>query len=1047
MTVEKNEKRNFFIEHPYLAIVTAIVTVICGGIAVFELPVAQYPDVTPPEVSVSTSYPGADARTLLDTVVIPMEEQINGVEDMIYMKSTVSDAGIVETVVSFEVGSDPDKNVQNVQDRVNWSNPQLPEAVRKQSVIVRQQSGNILLAISLYSPDRRYDSLFMTNYIEINLVQKLKRIPGVADVQVFGSASYALRVWLDQEKLASLGLSPDDVRAAVESQNVQVSAGAVGAAPEKSGDFFRFELSTRGRMNSLAEFENIVVRAEPSGAVVRLKEVARVEFGAESYDSRSTVNGCPAAIAVLYQKPNGNGPDISTAAGKLMQEEAENFPPGLEYGIQYDTTNFIRASIADVVKTLFLAVLLVALVTLVFLQDWRMVLVPVLAIPVSIVGTFAVLYVLGYSINLITLFALILAIGIVVDDAIIVVENIGRLMEKEHLPPREAAEKSMRQISGAVAATTAVLLAMFVPICFLSGITGELYREFGVTLSAAVTLSAVNALTLSPALSSLILKPRDENKTTFAPARFFNSGFVKLSSGIRHLLPPLFRFSLPVMALYLVLGSAAAWLYFKLPRGFIPEEDQGYYFVNVRMPGGASLSKTAETTAKVEEIMRKLPGVADVVTAPGYSLLDGIPTAGSAFAIGILEPWEKRGSAADSVSSLIGATMFAAAENIPDALVMAFQAPPLPGIGAAGGFDLMVMDPDTTAPDNLNAALDKLIPAAMRSPVVSNIFSTFAVDTPELFIAVNREKALQMGIDLSRLHSTLESLPGINYVNQFNAFGQIYKVELQADNSGRAAAKDLFTIHIPNRDGDMVPLAAIAKLEPRTGPGILNRYNLALAAEIQGEPSPGHSSAEAMAEMERLAAENLPDGITFNWTGMSYQEKNAGGSARIVYLLAVVFMFLFLAALYDSWLLPWPVLLAIPLALAGAAGFLFVREITDNIYTQIGVVLLFGMACKTAILIVDFARRRELEGASVAFAAASAAKLRFRAITMTGMAFVLGTLPLMFASGPGASSQRSIGTVVVGGMLGVVVFGVLCVPVFYFVLRKVGGLFTGRHRK
>ncbi|MDD4817581.1 MAG: efflux RND transporter permease subunit [Victivallaceae bacterium] len=1046
MTADR-EKHNFFIEHPYLAIVVAVVTVICGGIAVFRLPITQYPNVTPPQVSVSTFYPGADAKTLLDTVVIPLEEQINGVEDMIYMKSTVSDSGTVATVVSFKIGSDPDRNVQNVQDRVNWSNAQLPEAVRRQSVIVQQQSGNILLAISLYSPGRRYDSLFMTNYAEINLVQKLKRISGVAEVQVFGSAAYSLRVWLDQKKLAALGLSPDDVAAAVKSQNVQVPAGAVGGAPEADGNLFRFELSARGRLRTPEEFENIVVHSEPSGAEVMLKDVATVELGAENYDSLASFNGNPAAIIVLYQKPEGNGPAISAAARALMKEAATAFPPGLEYGVQYDTTDFIRASISDVAETLFLAVLLVALVSLVFLQNWRMVLVPVLAIPVSIVGTFAVLYAVGYSINLLTLFALILAVGIVVDDAIIVVENISRLMEKEHLPPREAAEKSMRQISGAVAATTAVLLAMFVPICFLSGITGEMYREFGVTLSAAVALSAVNALTLSPALSSLLLKPRGESGKTFAPAALFNAGFTKLSSGVRRLLPPLIRLSLPVMLLYLAGGAAAALLYFKLPRGFIPEEDQGYYFVNVRMPGGSSLAGTAAAAAKTEALMRRLPGIADVVASPGYSLLDGIPTSGSAFVIGILEPWEKRRTAETSASGLIDATMLAAAETIPDALIMAFQAPPLPGIGAAGGVDLMLTAPAGAEPDELNAALDKLLFAAMRSPSLANVFSTFSVDTPGVYINVNRRKALQMGVNLDVLHSTLESLPGINYVNQFNAFGQIYKVEFQSAGEGRAAAGDLMTIYIPNRNGEMVPLGAIAELENRTGAGILSRYNLALAAEIQGEPAPGVSSAEAMAEMEKLAAEVLPAGMTVEWTGMSYQEKIAGGSGRTVYLLAVVFMFLFLAALYDSWLLPWPVLMAIPLALAGAAAFLFMREMTDNIYTQIGVVLLFGMACKTAILIVDFAKRRERDGASAASAAASAAKLRFRAIMMTGMAFILGTLPLMFASGPGSVSRRSIGTAVVGGMLGVALFGILLVPVFYFVLRRIAELLKRRRDK
>lgn len=1024
----------FFIRNPYTAIVIAIVITICGAIAIFMLPVAQYPNITPPQVSITTTYPGADAKTLLQTVVEPVEQQVNGVRNMIYMLSSASNSGSVNIVVTFDIGTNGEDNTRNVQSRVNWALPQLPEAVQREGVIVREQSGNILLAIALYSPDRTYDALFLSNYASVNLVNELSRIHGVSQVRTFGSSDYAMRVKLRNEKLAALKLTVNDVVSAIREQNTEVSSGAVGAAPIPKDLYFHYTVQAKGRLTSTEEFGNIIVRSLPDGAQVKLKEIADLELGAETYDLRGNLNNMPAVMLVVYQLSDANGLAISDACRATMEKMSKFFPSGLEYGIKYDSTSFIRVSIHDVVRTLILAIIIVALTVYLFLQDWRMALVPTLAIPVSIIGTFAVLKLLGFSINLVTLFALILAIGIVVDDAIIVIENVSRLMKDEHLAPRDAAEKSMRQITGAIVATTSVLLAMFLPICFLSGITGELYRQFGVTISVAVLLSAVNALTLSPALSAVFLKP-DERTENFFLFRWFNTAFGKAAAGYERFLERVVRrISLPLL-LYFLIALAGGALYFFLPSGFIPQEDQGVIFGNIQLPSNTSLSRTEKITEETTAILKKVPGIKDVITISGFNILNMNPAPNNAFLIATLEPWAQRlkhGLSADKITMLSEYEL----QNLPEAFFMLFQPPPIPGIGMAGGFNFVLQEKTGTNAPLLKQYLDEMIGAAYFTPELRNVFSFWNAETSFIYLNIDREKAMKSGVDPASLDNMLASSLGFVYINDFNRFGQVYKVEIQSVEELRNTQDKINRLYIANNGGAMVPLASLVKLESRVAPESLSRYNMHLAAQIQGAPAPGVSSGTAMKLMENLAAKALPDTLSYSWTDMSYQEARAGNQNIVIFTLAVVFIFLFLAALYGSWMLPLSVIAAIPLVFPGAVLFLRSAGLDNNLYTHVGVILLFAMVCKTSILIVDFAKKQHDSGSDAATAAREAAHLRFRAILMTALAFILGTLPLAFADGPGSGSQRSIGCAIVGGMSFAVVCLIFLVPLFYMVCEK-----------
>lgn len=1026
----------FFINRPRFAIVIAILFLLSGLIALFTLPITLYPNITPSVITVSTRYPGADAQTVLDTVIQPIESQINGVKRMLYMSSTATDDGSASVKVTFDIGTDGDTNTVNTQNRVNWATAQLPQEVQRQGVITKEASSNILAVITLYSPNGTYSELELSNFMSISVKDEIARIPGVGDVMEFGEMTYAMRIWLDTMRMASLKVTVEDVKSAIAAQNVQVSAGALGDAPSSPEQAERLSVAAQGRLANPEQFGSIVIRSNSDGSQVRLRDIARVEMGAETYSGISTLNGKPAAMLAVYQLNEANGLEIAREINKRLDRLKNNlFPEDLEYGIQYDTTKFITASIDEVKNTLFEAVLLVVLVTFLFLQDWRSTLVPTIAIPVSLVGTFAVMLGIGYSINMTTLFGLILAIGIVVDDAIVVIENVSRLMEEEHLPPKEAALKSMKQVTGPIIATTSVLLAMFVPVCFLPGITGVMYRQFGITISVAVFISMINALTLSPALCALLLKPVDPNRRKFFFFRWFDAGFDKLTRGYSAIVKSLLRKSVLVLLLYAVMGAGALKLYTLLPTGFIPNEDQGAFFVSVQLPDGASLMRTEKVTQKVTGILRGIPEVEDFIFTSGFNILNGINASNCAFGIVTLKDWSERKDKEKQQDAVI-AKFYAKALQIPDASIVPFGVPSIPGLGTTSGFSLMLQDTSgNMTPQDFQKTLNEILVEANNSPVFSSVYSTFRASFPQVYLDIDREKAIRLGVTPDSINTALQGIFGSTYVNDFNKYGKSYKVELQGDNVFRDDVRDLTKAYVRNGKGDMVPLGTLVDIKYNFVPQFLTRYNMFQAVLVNGSAAPGYSSGQAMDEMEKIV-KKVNSGMSFEWTDMSYQEKLAGNQIVIVFALALLFIYLFLVAQYESWMIPFSVLLSVPVAFLGAVLSLYLLNIENNIYTQVGFVLLFGIACKTAILIVEFAKEQHEKGTPILEAAEYAARLRFRAVLMTAVSFILGTFPLVVALGAGAVSRRSLGTAVFGGMLVSVIIGTLLIPVFYAVIQR-----------
>lgn len=1026
----------FFINRPRFAIVIAILFLLSGLIALFTLPITLYPNITPSVITVSTRYPGADAQTVLDTVIQPIESQINGVKRMLYMSSTATDDGSASVKVTFDIGTDGDTNTVNTQNRVNWATAQLPQEVQRQGVITKEASSNILAVITLYSPNGTYSELELSNFMSISVKDEIARIPGVGDVMEFGEMTYAMRIWLDTMRMASLKVTVEDVSSAIASQNVQVSAGALGDAPSSPEQAERLSVAAQGRLANPEQFGSIVIRSNSDGSQVRLRDIARVEMGAETYSGISTLNGKPAAMLAVYQLNEANGLEIAREINKRLDRLKNNlFPEDLEYGIQYDTTKFITASIDEVKNTLFEAVLLVVLVTFLFLQDWRSTLVPTIAIPVSLVGTFAVMLGIGYSINMTTLFGLILAIGIVVDDAIVVIENVSRLMEEEHLPPKEAALKSMKQVTGPIIATTSVLLAMFVPVCFLPGITGVMYRQFGITISVAVFISMINALTLSPALCALLLKPVDPNRRKFFFFRWFDAGFDKLTRGYSSIVKSLLRKSVLVLLLYAVMGAGALKLYTLLPTGFIPNEDQGAFFVSVQLPDGASLMRTEKVTQKVTGILRGIPEVEDFIFTSGFNILNGINASNCAFGIVTLKDWSERKDKEKQQDAVI-AKFYAKALQIPDASIVPFGVPSIPGLGTTSGFSLMLQDTSgNMTPQDFQKTLNEILVEANNSPVFSSVYSTFRASFPQVYLDIDREKAIRLGVTPDSINTALQGIFGSTYVNDFNKYGKSYKVELQGDNVFRDDVRDLTKAYVRNGKGDMVPLGTLVDIKYNFVPQFLTRYNMFQSVLVNGSAAPGYSSGQAMDEMEKIV-KKVNSGMSFEWTDMSYQEKLAGNQIVIVFALALLFIYLFLVAQYESWMIPFSVLLSVPVAFLGAVLSLYLLNIENNIYTQVGFVLLFGIACKTAILIVEFAKEQHEKGTPILEAAEYAARLRFRAVLMTAVSFILGTFPLVVALGAGAVSRRSLGTAVFGGMLVSVIIGTLLIPVFYAVIQR-----------
>ncbi len=1024
-----------FIERPRLAAVIAIAITIAGLIAMTKIPVAQYPPITPPTIQVTAIYPGASAEVLANTVAAPMEKEVNGVDDMLYMESSCSNAGIYTLTVTFAVGSDPDIDQVNLQNRVQLATPKLPPEVVAQGITVRKRSSSIMAVIAFYSPGNSHDMLFLSNYVSNEVKDALVRLPGVSDAFIFGEKEYSVRIWLDPDRLAALGIDPSEVIGAIRSQNIQAAVGSIGREPTRADQQVQYILRAKGRLTDIEEFKNIIVRTGENGATVRLRDIARVELGARSYSHTDTLNGKQAAVMAVYRATGANAIDTMQAVRAELARIGTQMPQDVEYKIILDTTEYVQAAIEEIVFTLALTALLVVLVVFVFLQDWRATLVPAVTIPVSLVGTFAVLLALGYSANTISLFALIMAIGLVVDDAIVVVENVFRVMTDENLAPKEAAIRAMSQVTGPIIATTLVLLAVFVPVGFMPGITGQLYRQFAVTICTAVLISSVCALSLSPAMCATVLRTtRPHNRGPFG---WFNR-FLEIArrgyvAGSRFLI----RRLLVALVLYGGVLGCGWFLFSHSPSSFLPQEDQGYFFLNVQLPEGASLARTNRVLKRITSDIAAIPGVRDVIGVAGFSLLSG-DADNVGLGVAILDPWEERRRPDLGLEAIIGQTM-GKLMAIPEATSFAFAPPPIMGLGMAGGFDFRLLDKKGASPQELFGVAMSLMIAANQDPALMRVFTTYTANTPQILLDIDRVRAEHLGVPLDRIFAVLQTQLGSAYVNDFNRRGHTYQVKIQAQASARDDLADILRLHVKNDAGRMVPLTSLVRLRTMIGPQQIKRYNQFVSADFTGMPAPGYSSGQAMAAMERLAKKILPPGFGFEWSAMSYQERKAGGQVAGLFALALVFAYLFLVGQYESWSLPLAIIASIPVATLGALAGLWAVHMPLSLYAQIGLVLLVGLAAKNAILIVEFAEERRRSGLSTAEAAVEGGKIRFRPVLMTSFTFILGVVPLVIATGAGAGSRRAIGTTVFSGMLVATLFGIFLIPALYYAFQRMRG--------
>ncbi|WP_406858003.1 multidrug efflux RND transporter permease subunit [Alsobacter sp. KACC 23698] len=1025
---------NFFISRPIFASAIAVVMVMAGAICYLTLPVAQFPDITPPQVVVSARYPGAGAQVVADTVTTPLEQQINGVEGMTYMSSSSSNDGSATITITFDVGYPLSTAAVDVQNRVSQAAPSLPAIVNQSGVTIKKQNPNFVLIVNLTSPDKSVDPVALSNYAYLQIVDPLKRLPGVGDVQIFGERRYSMRVWLDPDKLANLGIAATDVQAAIAEQNVQVAAGKIGQSPAPAGTAFEMQVNAVGRLADPAQFGEIVVRSDPaSGAAVRLRDVARIELGALQYASSAFFGEDPTVVLAVYQMPGSNALDLQQRVKDKMEELSGRFPKGVAYAMHYDTTRFVSASMHDVLVTLAEALVLVVAVVFVFLQNWRTTIIPTIAIPVSLIATLVVMKLLGFSLNMLSLLGMVLAIGLVVDDAIVVVENVERQLEAG-LKPLAATRKAMSEVTGPIVATTAVLMAVFIPVAFIPGVAGRLYNQFALTVAISVGISAFNSLTLSPALSAAFLRHRPP--TSFPPFRWFNAGFDSMSHAYANGVRALVRWRWAMLTLFVAGLGATYAVWSRIPSTFLPVEDQGYFFVVVQLPDGASLERTDAVARKVRDELQRTPGVDIVGSISGLNFLTGAAQSNSAVEFAILKPWDERGP--DQNASKIVASVRPKLLQIPDAFALSFDPPSIPGLGSTGGFEFQVQDLTGRGSAALNEATQALIAEARKQPELNpqQIFTSFSTSTPQFNYDLDRNKAKMMGLNLPDIFNTLQIYLGSLYVNDFNMFGRTFRVTLQADQGARGSAADISRLYVRNGSGGMVPLSTLGSLKPVVGPETVPHYNNNPSALINGGAAPGFSSGQAVAAMQRAAATALPRDFGYEWTGITFQELKAGSVATLVFGLAIVFVFLILAAQYESWSMPFMVLLAVPLALFGAVGALWVRGLQIDVYSQIGFVMLIGLAAKNAILIVEFAKRRREEGLDIVEAAMEAARLRLRPILMTAFAFILGVVPLMLATGAGAASRQSIGTTVFGGMVAATILTLVFTPVFYAVIER-----------
>jgi hydrophobe/amphiphile efflux-1 (HAE1) family protein len=1020
----------FFIHRPVFAGVIAIIIVLAGLVALKLLPIAQYPEIAPPTVQITTNYSGASAETVARTVAAPIEEQLSGVERLSYFSSSSSSNGNLNITVTFEPGTNVDQAVFNVNNRVQVALPRLPEEVRRNGVLVQKRSFDILLVATLVSPGNRRDTLFLSNYASLNLADELKRLAGVADVTQFGARDFSMRVWLNPERMARLGVTTAEVAAALRAQNAQYAAGRIGTEPAPPGQSVVYTVTATGRLVEPEEFGEIVVRAAGPGNLLRLKDIARIELGALNYDTSNTLDGQPSIGMAVYLQPGANALEVADLVRARMQELKATFPEGVDYTIPFDTTRFVDASIKEVNKTMFEAALLVLAVVFLFLQTWRATLIPMIAVPVSLIGAFAGLWLAGFSINTLTLFALVLAIGIVVDDAIVVLENVERLMREENMRAFEAALEAMREVSGAVVAIVLVLCAVFVPVAFLGGIAGQLYRQFAVTLSFAVVISGFIALTLTPALCALLMKRGEHHSRLFNPFnRFFAWVTERFLAGVRLLLAHRMAALAGFLGM-LVFGGVLLW---RVPSSFVPPEDQGFVFGNIQLPDGATLERTRTMTGEVVKIARANPGVQNVLAVVGFDLLGGGNKTNAATMFIPLKNWELRDMHAAEVARDIAQK----GASLREGMVLAFNPAAIRGLGTSGGFEMYLQARGDSDPGRLFQMTQAFVEELRRHPSLTGVNSFFRPTVPQLRVEVDREKALSLGVPVQEVFEALQGTMASLYVNDFNKFGRTYRVQVQADAAFRAQPEDLGALFVRSATTrEMIPLKSLIRVSSVVGPEQLERFNGFVSARVLGSGRPGVSSGEAIRAVEQVASATLPEGYGIAWSGQAFQEKRTGRASVIAFALALVMVFLILAALYERWLLPFAVVLAVPFAVTGALLFVTLRGLENDIYFQIGLVVLIGLAAKNAILIVEFAQQAYLEGMSAMDAALHAARLRFRPIIMTSLAFVFGVMPLMLSTGAGAAARRSMGTGVVGGMLAATFVATLFIPLFFVVVAR-----------
>ena len=1020
----------FFITRPIFASVLSIIIVLAGLAASFQLPIAQYPQIAPPTVMITATYPGASADTLTKTVAAPIEEQLSGVDNLLYFNSSADSSGTLTITATFEVGTNVDQATFNVSNRVNIASPRLPEEVRRNGVVVQKRSNDILLVTMFTSKNPKHDRLFLSNYATLNVVDEYKRVKGVGDVTVFGGQDYAMRIWLRPDRMAQLGVSTSDVAAAINAQNNQYAAGKIGQEPATADQQIVYTVTAKGRLVDPAEFANIIVRANGPKGVLYLKDVARIELGAQTYNVASALNGKPGVAVAIFLQNGANALDTAAAIKAKTEELRPRFPEGIETTIPYDTSDFVKATIEEVFKTFGEALVLVVLVVFLFLQSWRATLIPLIAVPISLIGTFAGLYMFGFSINLLTLFAMILAIGIVVDDAIVVLENTERLMSEEGLDPFPAAVKSIHQVSAAMVAIVLVLCAVFVPVAFQGGIAGELYRQFAVTVAIAVVISGVVALTLTPALCAMILKKSHGENAFF---RKFNQGFGGLTKFYTDTVNLTLHHKIIGAIVFAGIIAAVVFLFRIVPGGFVPAEDQGYVVTVVVMPDGATLGRTVKTTENIRAEIAKDPAVAHEFAVNGFELLTVANKTNAATMFVRMTDWKERASSAnDIVGKLFGIGM-----SQPDGMAFAVNPPAIRGLGSAGGFEVYVQSQRDTDPIKLAAVMNNFMDAMRADPTLTGINSFFRPTVPQLMIEVDEAKAISQNVRIADIYTTLQSTMGSFYVNDFNRTGRTYRVQLQAEPEFRMKPEDLGKVYVrsqataENPNGNMIPLSALSKVKNIVGAEQLERYNGLLSAKVFGGGAAGVSSGDAIETVERIAKANLPDGYQIAWTGQAYQEKRTGSAALFAFGFAIIMVFLILAAQFETWALPLAVIMAVPFALAGALTAVLMRGMTNDIYFQIGLITLIGLAAKNAILIVEFASQKMEEGMPIAEAALEAARLRFRPIVMTSMAFILGIVPLVFATGAGAAARQSMGTGVLGGMLLATFVATIFIPLFF----------------